>query len=231
MILNNMEVNIYFDLDGVLADMQGGLMQNTEVVELRKILDDLIETKFQEYKGLVDDDIKSKYKSELENDPNSPVKELKKAFNKYTSKVFSVAAKPGFYYNLPLMEGAKEMVIKAKELTGKLPHILSSPVGDENDPTNPSVQEKKDWVNDNFGGMVDQVIITTDKGSVVKGKCCLLIDDRPKYVEKFTSAGGSAILHKNSKDTISEMERIIPSLFKMTESRRYIVGFEKFRKL
>jgi len=226
-----MEVNVYFDLDGVLADMQGGLMQNSEVVELRKILDDLIESKFQDYKGLVDDDIKSKYKSELEKDPNSPVKELKKAFNKYTSKVFSVAAKPGFYYNLPLMEGAKEMVVKAKELTGKLPHILSSPVGDENDPSNPSVQEKKDWVRDNFGGMVDKVIITTDKGSVVKGKCCLLIDDRPKYVEKFTSAGGSAILHKNSKDTMSEMEKMIPSLSKMTESGKYILGFDKFRKL
>ena len=79
--------------------------------------------------------------------------------------------------------------------------------------------------------MVDQVIITTDKGSVVKGKCCLLIDDRPKYVEKFTSAGGSAILHKNSKDTISEMGRMIPSLSKMTESVKYILGFDKFRKL
>jgi len=221
-----MDVIVYFDLDGVLADMEGGLMQNTELVGLRKILDDLIDTKFTEYKGLVDDDIKSKFKAELEQNPESPVKELKKAFNKYTSKVFSIAAKPGFYANLPLMEGAKEMVVKVKELTGKLPHILSSPVGDENDPTNPSVQEKKDWVKSNFGDMVDKIIITTDKASVVKDKCCLLIDDRPKYVNVFTAAGGSAILHKKSVDTISQMEQLIPMLSNVTE--RKVMTFEGF---
>ena len=201
-------------------------MQNTELVGLRKILDDLIDTKFTEYKGLVDDDIKSKFKAELEQNPESPVKELKKAFNKYTSKVFSIAAKPGFYANLPLMEGAKEMVVKVKELTGKLPHILSSPVGDENDPTNPSVQEKKDWVKSNFGDMVDKIIITTDKASVVKDKCCLLIDDRPKYVNVFTAAGGSAILHKKSVDTITQMEQLIPMLSNVTE--RKVMTFEGF---
>jgi 5'(3')-deoxyribonucleotidase len=226
MILNKMQVIVYFDLDGVLADMQGGLMQNKELVDLRKILDDLIEAKFQDYKGLVDDDIKSKFKSELEKNPESPVKELKKAFNKYTSKVFSIAAKPGFYANLPLMEGAKEMVMKAKELTGQLPNILSSPVGDENDPSNPSVQEKKDWVKSNFGDMVDQIIITTDKASVVKDKCCLLIDDRPKYVNVFTAAGGSAILHKNSVETIGEMEKMISMLSNVTE--RKVMTFERF---
>ncbi len=225
-----MDVIVYFDLDGVLADMEGGLMQNTELVGLRKILDDLIDTKFTEYKGLVDDDIKSKFKAELEQNPESPVKELKKAFNKYTSKVFSIAAKPGFYANLPLMEGAKEMVAKAKELTGKLPHILSSPVGDENDPTNPSVQEKKDWVKSNFGDMVDKIIITTDKASVVKDKCCLLIDDRPKYVNVFTAAGGSAILHKKSVDTISQMGQLIPKLSSMKENKKWVMTFESFRK-
>lgn len=221
-----MQVIVYFDLDGVLADMQGGLMQNKELVDLRKILDDLIESKFQDYKGLVDDDIKSKFKKELEGNPESPVKELKKAFNKYTSKVFSIASKPGFYAGLPLMEGAKEMVAKSKELTGQLPNILSSPVGDENDLNNPSVQEKKDWVKSNFGDMVDKIIITTDKASVVKDKCCLLIDDRPKYVDVFTGAGGTAILHKNSTDTIRQMEEIIPKLSSMTE--RKVMTFERF---
>ena len=137
---------IYFDLDGVLADMESGLMQSPEVKALRVILDDLISSKFSSYEGLVDDDIKSKYKAELEANPESEVKELKKAFNKYTSKVFSVAAKPGFYRNLPLMPGAVEMVKKAGEMAGELPNILSAPVGDENDMNNPSVVEKKEWV-------------------------------------------------------------------------------------
>jgi len=84
---------IYFDLDGVLADMESGLMQSPEVKALRVILDDLISSKFSSYEGLVDDDIKTKYKAELEANPESEVKELKKAFNKYTSKVFSVDGK------------------------------------------------------------------------------------------------------------------------------------------
>lgn len=220
-----MEVIIYFDLDGVLADMEGGLMKHPELVELRKILDDLIETKFTGYKGLVDDDIKTKFKAELEANPTSEVKELKKAFQKYTSKVFSLASKPGFYYNLPLMPGAKEMVKKANELTGKLSNILSSPVGDENDENNPSVREKRDWVETHFGGMINEVIITSDKGKVVKGKSDILIDDRPKYVEKFTGAGGTAILHTEWTKSIRELE----SILKQFESRKFVMTFEKFR--
>lgn len=219
-----MEVRIFFDLDGVLADMETGLMNNPEVKKLREELDNLIETSFHDYKGLVDDDIKSKFKSELENNPDSEVKKLKKAFNNYTSRVFSTASKPGFYKNLPLMEGAIEMVKKANELTGKKSNILSSPVGNESDENNPSVIEKKGWVKENFGDLIDQVIITSDKGKVVQNKSDILIDDRPKYKEKFESAGGTCILHKNSKETISELETIL----KQFESKKIILTYEGF---
>lgn len=230
-----MEIRIFFDLDGVLADMEGGLMKTPELYQLRVELDNLINTKFTDYKGLVDDDIKTKFKAELEKDPNSPVKELKKAFNKYTSKVFSIAAKPGFYRTLPLMPGAKEMVVKAAQLTGHLPHILSSPVGDENDMNNPSVQEKKDWVKEHFDGMVDQVIITSDKGKVVESKSDILIDDRPKYVEKFTSAGGTAILHTDYIKTIRELTSIVPRYTSLSnpgpmQEKKWVKSFESFTK-
>lgn len=223
MISINMDVRIFFDLDGVLADMETGLMNNPDVAKLRTELDNLIESDFPEYKNLVDDDIKSKFKKELEINPQSGVKSLKKAFNNYTSKVFSTASKPGFYFNLPLMPGAVEMVRKANELVGKKSHILSSPVGDETDPNNPSVQEKKDWVKKHFGDHIDQIIITSDKGKVVEGKSDILIDDRPKYVEKFTSAGGTAILHKEWTDSISKLQQILKSF----ESKR-IMTFESF---
>jgi 5'(3')-deoxyribonucleotidase len=219
---------IYFDLDGVLADMESGLMQNAEVKALRVILDDLISSKFTSYEGLVDDDIKTKYKAELEANPESEVKELKKAFNKYTSKVFSVAAKPGFYRNLPLMPGAVEMVKKAGEMAGELPNILSAPVGDENDMNNPSVVEKKEWVAEHFGELVGEVIITIDKGRVVKDKNDILIDDRPKYVEKFEAAGGTAILYKNSDQATAELSRIIGSA--PVVEKRYIKMYEQFIK-
>ena len=219
---------IYFDLDGVLADMESGLMQNAEVKALRVILDDLISSKFSSYEGLVDDDIKSKYKAELEANPESEVKELKKAFNKYTSKVFSVAAKPGFYRNLPLMPGAVEMVKTAGDMSGELPNILSAPVGDENDMNNPSVVEKKEWVAEHFGELVGEVIITIDKGRVVKDSNDILIDDRPKYVEKFEAAGGTAILYKNSDQATAELARLIGSA--PVVEKRYIKMYEQFIK-
>ena len=219
---------IYFDLDGVLADMESGLMQSPEVKALRVILDDLISSKFSSYEGLVDDDIKSKYKAELEANPESEVKELKKAFNKYTSKVFSVAAKPGFYRNLPLMPGAVEMVKKAGEMAGELPNIISAPVGDENDMNNPSVVEKKEWVAEHFGELVGEVIITIDKGRVVKDSNDILIDDRPKYVEKFEAAGGTAILYKNSDQATAELARLIGSA--PVVEKRYIKMYEQFIK-
>ena len=219
---------IYVDLDGVLADMESGLMQSPEVKALRVILDDLISSKFSSYEGLVDDDIKSKYKAELEANPESEVKELKKAFNKYTSKVFSVAAKPGFYRNLPLMPGAVEMVKKAGEMAGELPNILSAPVGDENDMNNPSVVEKKEWVAEHFGELVGEVIITIDKGRVVKDSNDILIDDRPKYVEKFEAAGGTAILYKNSDQATAELARLIGSA--PVVEKRYIKMYEQFIK-
>ena len=221
---------IYFDLDGVLADMESGLMQNPEVKALRVILDDLISSKFTSYEGLVDDDIKSKYKAELEANPESEVEELKKAFNKYTSKVFSVAAKPGFYRNLPLMPGAVEMVKTAGDMSGELPNILSAPVGDENDMNNPSVVEKKEWVAEHFGELVGEVIITIDKGRVVKDSNDILIDDRPKYVEKFEAAGGTAILYKNSDQATAELARILGSALPVVERKSYIKMFEHFRK-
>ena len=219
---------IYFDLDGVLADMESGLMQSPEVKALRVILDDLISSKFSSYEGLVDDDIKSKYKAELEANPESEVKELKKAFNKYTSKVFSVAAKPGFYRNLSLMPGAVEMVKTAGDMSGELPNILSAPVGDENDMNNPSVVEKKEWVAEHFGELVGEVIITIDKGRVVKDSNDILIDDRPKYVEKFEAAGGTAILYKNSDQATAELARLIGSA--PVVEKRYIKMYEQFIK-
>ena len=229
------EVRIFFDLDGVHADMEGGLRQNPIILELRAVVDDLIDTKFNDYKGLVDDDIKTKFKAELEANPESPVKELKKAFQKYTSKVFSIAAKPGFYRNLPLMPGAVEMVKRAAELlskvNGKLPIILSSPVGDENDPNNISIIEKMEWVDEHFKGMFETVTddnFTGDKGRVVKSKNDILIDDRPKYVEKFTSAGGTAILHTDYRKSISELESILSGM--QTNERRFVKTYESFTK-
>lgn len=198
-------LQFFFDLDGVLADMEKGLQQNPKIVSLRKRLDDLIKNEYPQYKNLVDDEIKEKLKTELPPDApkDHPLRPLKRAFNDYRNSVFGVAAEEGFYKNLPLMPGTKEMLEAAQKISGKKPHILSSPVQGDNT----SVQEKIDWVETNFKGLVDKIIIDTNKGKYAKSKNDVLIDDRPKYITEFESAGGSAILHKNYNTTIKEMEK------------------------
>jgi 5'(3')-deoxyribonucleotidase len=113
-------------------------------------------------------------------------------------------------------------------MSGELPNILSAPVGDENDLNNPSVVEKKEWVAEYFGDLVGEVIITIDKGRVVKDSKDILIDDRPKYVEKFEAAGGTAILYKNSDQATAELASLIGSA--PVVEKRYIKMYEQFIK-
>jgi len=204
------QIQVWFDLDGVLADMEKGIENNEQIQDKKKALDDIINNnkEFDSFRGLNNDLLKLKIKSELEKNPeNIELKKLKKAYKEYNSSIFRVAGKPGFYINLELMDKAKEMLVKAKELTGVKPNILTAPAGNENDPKNPSVLEKTQWVENNFGGLINKLEITIDKGRVVTSKNDILIDDRQKYVDKFLNAGGTGILFKNPEQAMNELEK------------------------
>lgn len=205
--MNNFQV--WFDLDGVLADMDSSLKKNEKLNYLREILDNIIDEKFPHYKNLSNDLLKIKINSDLEKNPKDEnLKNIKKAFKNYNNFVFKIAGRPGFYISLDLMPQAKEMLIKSEELTGKKPNILTSPTGNENNPNNPAVKEKREWVKINFGNLVNHIEITSDKGRVVKSEKDILIDDREKYINKFTDAGGTAILFKNPEQAMSDLESI-----------------------
>jgi 5'(3')-deoxyribonucleotidase len=207
--LKSNDCQVWFDLDGVLADMDGSLEKNKELNSLKEILDNIIDEDFPQYKGLSNDLLKNKINSDLEKDPNNEnLKKIKKSFKNYNNFVFKVAGRPGFYISLDLMPQAKEMLVKSKELTGKKPNILTSPTGNENDPNNPAVKEKREWVEMNFGNLVNHIEITSNKGRVVESEKDILIDDREKYVKKFTDAGGTAILFKNPEQAMIELENI-----------------------
>jgi 5'(3')-deoxyribonucleotidase len=207
------KIQVWFDLDGVLADMEGSLNSNAEMIALKEKLDNLVKEKFTEWSTLTNDELKEKFKTGLEQDPNnSDLRELKKAYKEYNNYVFKLAGKVGFYAGLALMPGAVELVQKANQIIGKKPNILTAPAGNENDPNNPSVIEKRAWVKDNFGDLVDHIEVTTDKGRVVKSKYDILIDDRTKYVDKFVSAGGSAILYKDANQAATELQDLYVEL-------------------
>ena len=106
------------------------------------------------------------------------------------------------------------MVKLAHRLTGVKPNILSSPVGNENNPDNPSVKEKRAWVEEHFGDIVDHVEITTDKARVIKSERDILVDDREKYVNVFREGGGSAVLFKDAISASGDLSKLVNSLKK-----------------
>ncbi len=209
----NKEVQVWFDLDGVLADFEDSITNNKELQILKADYDELVDAEFPNYKNLSNDEIKAKFKSDLEQNPeNDDVRRLKKVFNKYNKQIFRTAGKDGFFINLKLMPMAIEMVKKAHEITGVKPNILTAPIGNENDPNNPVVIEKREWVSKHFGDLVNQMEVTVDKGRVAKSLNDILIDDRQKYIDKFTSKGGSGILFKNPNNAMRDLEELYNSL-------------------
>ncbi len=222
---------VWFDLDGVLADFEGGLYKDEPIKLAKQRLDDLIDKDFPQYAGLKPDELKIKIKEDLLKD--STLKQLKSTFYAYNNLVYKIAGQDGFFANLNLLPGAYEMIEAATQITGVKPNVCTAPMGDENDPNNSSVIEKKEWVKKHFGDKINHVEVTLDKGRVVESKFDILIDDRQKYCDKFTAAGGTAIKHEtpNSsnlaswKDTIKKLEMIC-----MKRESRWIKTFERFKR-
>jgi len=210
-------VQVWFDMDGVLADFDKSIESDEEVIAYKKELDDLIDAEFPDYKDLHNDALKLKLKNDLaENPDDEDIKRLKKAHKKYNNRVFKLAGSPGFFANLELMPMAVEMLKKAYEITGKKPNICTAPMGNENNPNNHSVIEKKDWVKKYFNNLVNQVEVTIDKGRVARGPHDILIDDRQKYIDKFTNAGGSGILFKDPSSAMVDL-RYLNEKFKLND--------------
>ena len=62
-------VQVWFDMDGVLADFDKSIYSDEEILVYRKELDDLIDAEFPEYQGLDNDALKAKLKSDLAENP------------------------------------------------------------------------------------------------------------------------------------------------------------------
>ncbi len=82
---------------------------------------------------------------------------------------------------------------------------------------------KKLWVQNN--NITNKVIFTTSKDKYkYANKNSILIDDRKKNINDWINSGGIGVLHKNTKDTISQLNTIL------SEST-YIGGVSKKSKV
>ena len=56
------QIQVWFDLDGVLADMEGSLQKNEELIRLKAELDKVVKEKFSDWASLTNDELKEKFK-------------------------------------------------------------------------------------------------------------------------------------------------------------------------
>ena len=202
------DIQVWFDMDGVLADFKESIDNNPDLIPLKKVVDTLIENDFPEYQGLSMYELKLKLKLE-DIYANHRLEQLNILQKKYNKRMYKIAGEPGFFANLKLMPMAVAMIKIAAELTGIKPNILSAPIGKEKDPYNYSVIEKREWIGKYFKDLVNHIVITKNKGRVVESSRDILIDDRQNFIDDFVKAGGTGILFKDPVSAMVELKHII----------------------
>ena len=191
---------VFFDMDGVLADFDKGINESKKFIAAREKLKNLIHG--TEFEKLNDDDLKKALKGN-QKDPERA--QIKRAFKEMDELRYTLASVEGFFENLEPFSGAREMLMAAKKLTGKLPSILTAPIESNRDICE---KEKRAWMENHFSGMYDRFICKVEKYEEAQPNT-ILIDDRAKNIGPFIEHGGLGILHKNSSDTIKQLEKIV----------------------
>jgi len=204
-LISSKEPTVYFDMDGVLADFQGKVEQDIAYQRAKQEFENLAAKAKPELLSVHTDDLKDIFKGRQE-DP--VMAKLKKLWNKKRNASYAVAGKLGHFKNLDILPGAKEMMMAAADLTRKKPHILTAPMESHSR----CEEEKREWVDEHLAGLFDQFHCTQDKHNFANNEWDILIDDRPKYVNKFRDAGGTAILHVDPGETIQKLQELIANL-------------------
>lgn len=212
---------VWFDMDGVVADFDAGLSVNPELLRARAELHSLIESAHPSYIGLSDDQIKARLRADAA-DGARDTEGLRRVFRRYDGLVYATAGRPGFFEGLEVLPGAEWMMREAAAISGRRPCVVSAPMGDESDPLNRCVLEKRRWLERHLPGLYERAVFTVEKGRVVRDPGDVLIDDRPKYCQKFLDAGARAIVHTDPGKTLS----MLRSMLGVHERR--VAGFRGF---
>lgn len=69
--------------------------------------------------------------------------------------------------------------------------------------------QKRRWVRKHYGSYHVNVVTKSHEKAAMATPTTILIDDRPKSIDPWISAGGIGILHKNAKDTIEQLKKIL----------------------
>lgn len=209
-----LEIEIFFDSDGVLADFDARIEENHILKSLKDRWNGLLAKHGREdLRSLKKDELKKLF-SGPQQDPTMAA--LKKAWNQYSNQIYVIANKEGFFLGLEEMPGARELLKLAHNLTGKLPHILTAPIK-----SNPNCEkEKAQWIEAHFSGLYDKFYCTGDKHTKAAPNA-ILIDDRPKYIKPFQDAGGSVVYYQNYQQASKDLRKVVNELIKSLEGKTF----------
>ena len=124
--------------------------------------------------------------------------ERTKWMKRVSDALFAIVGSGGHPYwsTLPSLPGYQQMITFAQDLVGvENVWVCTAPVKDKDGGCESG---KRAWIAQNTTIPADQVYVTEDKPSVLQdfpGERCILIDDRIKYCEAWSNAGGFAIRH------------------------------------
>ena len=215
-----MSVKIFFDMDGVLVDFAGGVVE-----VLQQVLEDG-DTSRRQFRRLINyegpdrqEPITAAFLEEI-----TGIKDAKGERTKWMKRindaVFAIVGTGGHAYwsSLPSLPGYQQMIEHAQELVGvENVYVCTAPVQDK---TGGCESGKRQWIADNTTIPADQVYVTEDKPSVLNDfpdETCILIDDRTKYCDAWKSGGGIAIRHvppatmSTVQNTISQLDLLVNS--------------------
>lgn len=197
-------VQVYLDMDGVLADFDKAIYSNKDYLNSKQTLNNVLKG-MPELAKLSEDELKVRLRGP-QKDPG--LKALKSAFENYRSKKYEIAGKDGFFLNLEEMPGAKELINGVTAITGVKPNILTAPIQSSRETCE---KEKSAWMQQHFGGLYNKFFCDLNKAKYAqRNPGNILIDDREKYTGPWERAGGTAIFYKgNASAALSELKKIV----------------------
>ena len=162
-------------------------------LKLKKLYEDTQQTIYLDMDGVLTNFVKA-----FENTAGYPPKDSSFGDNDSVYTVLQQVSEE-FWSKMAWMPDGKELWNYVKNLNVV---ICSTPIDN-----NACRVGKRKWCRDNLGAQVKVILI--DKKEEYANENSILIDDHEKVINKWINAGGIGILHKNTKDTIKQLKKIL----------------------
>jgi FMN phosphatase YigB (HAD superfamily) len=199
--------NIFQDLDGCLVDWDNGY-KNKVLTDFPEYLSkyNLSPGEFKKLspKQFEEEILLNYYLHKFPEKPKAAKSAAKGAFWK------PIQGDASFWKNLNWKSDGKVLIetlkgLKDTNVINEL-NILSSP---SSDPV--CEPAKRQWLMDNgISSFFDRILIFNNKSQFAEGnKFNILIDDTEKKIDGWVAAGGTGILHKDTRSTLNELKGIL----------------------